>query len=118
MVPIYPCGEWIASEMRPMPWLLYHHPIFLLGQSAPSMFAHGAAFNVTANLIAPGVIGTESYFAVPEKMRERIERAHAMGRHGEPEDIAHAAAYFASEDAKFTTGQVLVVGGGVDLFVF
>ena len=78
----------------------------------------GAAHNVTANLVAPGVIGTKSYFTVPEKMRIRIEKAHAMRRHGDPEDIAHAVAYFASEEAKYTTGQVLIVGGGVDLFVF
>ena len=74
--------------------------------------------NVTANLIAPGVITTESYLAVPEKMRVRIERAHAMRRAGDPEDIAHAVAYFASDEAKFTTGQVLIVGGGIDLFTF
>lgn len=78
----------------------------------------GAPHNVTANLVAPGVIGTKSYLAVPEKMRTRIERTHAMRRHGDPEDIAHAVTYFASEEAKFTTGQVLIVGGGVDLFVF
>jgi 3-oxoacyl-[acyl-carrier protein] reductase len=78
----------------------------------------GAAHNITANLVAPGVVGTESYFAVPEKMRSRIERVHAMRRHGEPNDIAYAIGYFASEEAKYTTGQVLIVGGGVDLFVF
>ncbi len=78
----------------------------------------GAAHNITANLVAPGVVGTESYLAVPEKMRSRIERVHAMRKHGEPNDIAHAISYFASEEAKYTTGQVLIVGGGVDLFVF
>lgn len=70
-----------------------------------------AAKQITVNAIAPGVIMTDM-------LRERSEGAEAMrmqqpsGRLGEPEHIAHAAAFFADPRAGYVTGQVLIVDGG------
>jgi 3-oxoacyl-[acyl-carrier protein] reductase len=69
-------------------------------------------------VVAPGVVKTDAYFAVPEKMRERISKRTAMGFPGEPMDVAQAIAFLVSEEAKYITGQVLMVGGGIDLFTF
>ncbi|MBA4085339.1 3-oxoacyl-ACP reductase FabG [Janibacter terrae] len=76
-------------------------------------------FGVTANAIAPGFIETEMTQATAERVGVPFEDfvTHAaqqvpVGRTGQPEDIAHAVSFFASEGAGFTTGQVLYVAGG------
>ena len=53
--------------------------------------------------------------ANPEKLREAFRRAIPMGRLGEPDDLAGAILYFASDDAAFVTGQVLSVSGGLTM---
>ncbi|HBO54582.1 3-oxoacyl-ACP reductase FabG [Janibacter terrae] len=75
-------------------------------------------FGVTANAIAPGFIETEMTQATAERVGVPFEDfvTHAaqqvpVGRTGQPEDIAHAVSFFASEGAGFTTGQVLYVAG-------
>ncbi|HZR93993.1 MAG TPA: SDR family NAD(P)-dependent oxidoreductase [Gaiellaceae bacterium] len=74
---------------------------------------------ITANAVAPGVIETpQSLDAVnslgPEGVAEFAARV-PVGRNGQPEDIAHAFLFLASEEASFLTGQVLLVDGGVSL---
>jgi 3-oxoacyl-[acyl-carrier protein] reductase len=51
-------------------------------------------------------------------MMDRIVAKVAMRRQGEPNDVAHAVAYFCSADAKYITGQDLHVMGGLDLFTY
>ncbi|GAA1854902.1 3-oxoacyl-ACP reductase FabG [Myceligenerans crystallogenes] len=76
-------------------------------------------FGITANAIAPGFIQTDMTRATAERVGvpfdEYVTAATAqipVARPGVPEDIAAAAAYFASEDAGFVSGQVLYVAGG------
>ncbi|MEN5072265.1 3-oxoacyl-ACP reductase FabG [Isoptericola cucumis] len=76
-------------------------------------------FGVTANAIAPGVIATDMIAATAERIGMTPEEFHAaaakdvpVGRVGQPEDIAAAAAFFCSEEASFVSGQVLYVAGG------
>ena len=76
-------------------------------------------FGVTANAIAPGFIETEMTAATAERMGMSFEDFKAamaaqipVARTGQPDDIAHAAAFFASEAAGFVSGQVLYVAGG------
>lgn len=69
------------------------------------------------NAIAPGSILTEAtkklfYKPASQKLAESLLSHVALGRPGEPEDIARAALYLASDDAKYVTGTVLVVDGG------
>ncbi|HTO08332.1 MAG TPA: SDR family NAD(P)-dependent oxidoreductase [Myxococcota bacterium] len=67
--------------------------------------------NIRVNAIAPGWIDTDM-IAFLEQMKSIIEASTPMHRLGEPDDIAWAAVYLASEEAKFVTGQVLSPNGG------
>ena len=76
-------------------------------------------FGVTANAIAPGFIQTDMTKATAERVGmdfdsfvEQAVSAIPVGRGGVPEDIANAAAFFASEASGFVSGQVLYVAGG------
>ena len=67
--------------------------------------------NIRVNAIAPGWIETDlTTFLGP--LEPVIAAQTPMGRLGEPDDIAWAAVYLASEEAKFVTGQVLSPNGG------
>jgi 3-oxoacyl-[acyl-carrier protein] reductase len=67
--------------------------------------------NIRVNAIAPGWIDTAMTAPIQE-MRRLLELQTPMGRFGEPDDIAWAAVYLASDEAKFVTGQVLSPNGG------
>ena len=72
-------------------------------------------YGVNVNAVAPGFIRTPLIERLPEKVREQAERSAALGRMGEPEDVAHAVAFLCSERARHVTGTVLVVDGGQSL---
>lgn len=78
----------------------------------------GARYNITVNAIVPGIINTEAFQMTNPEMRERMIARTAFKRPGEPEDIAHAIAFLASEQAGYITGIALPVTGGIDLFTF
>jgi NAD(P)-dependent dehydrogenase (short-subunit alcohol dehydrogenase family) len=68
---------------------------------------------ITVNVVAPSKIDTDMFRqANLGDKREKTIRKIPVGRLGRPEEIAEAVAYFAREDAGYTTGQVLVVSGG------
>ncbi len=83
-----------------------------------SMALEGARYGITANVIAPGIIGTEAFKAGSPKMNDRMVLRTALRAAGEPEDIAHAICFLVSPEARYITGQVLTVAGGIDLFVY
>ena len=82
---------------------------------ARSVALEGARYNVTANVIAPGIIGPN---ATLSPLYERMVKRVAMQKEGQPEDIASAVAFLCSERARYITGAVLTVTGGMDLFTF
>lgn len=82
---------------------------------ARSVALEGARYNVTCNVIAPGIIGPNARLS---PMYERMVKRVAMQREGEPEDVAWAVAFLVSERARYITGAVLTVTGGMDLFTF
>jgi len=67
------------------------------------------------NAIAPGFIETDMTEAVRNKAGDVIKKVVPMRRFGQPEDIAKAAVFLASEDSAYITGQVLTVDGGLSL---
>lgn len=68
---------------------------------------------ITVNAVAPGFINTEMVQTIPENIIEDLKKRTPVGRLGEPEDIASAYAYLASEEAGFISGTTLSVDGGV-----
>ncbi len=77
-----------------------------------AMASELARTGVTVNAVAPGVIDTAMVRQSPERWVERMTTTIPMRRLGKPEDIAHAVAYLASEEAGFMTGQILSPNGG------
>ena len=72
-------------------------------------------YGVCVNAVSPGFIRTPLVERLSEKVREQAVRESALGRLGEPEDVAHAVAFLCSERARHVTGAVLTVDGGQTL---
>lgn len=72
-----------------------------------------AARNITVNAIAPGFVQTEIINAMPEGTLEAALELVPLSRIGQPEEIAYAVAFLASDQAGYITGQVLGVDGGL-----
>ncbi len=78
-----------------------------------SVAQENASKGITVNAIAPGYIGTEMVRAVPEDvLKSKILPLIPVGRLGEPEEVARAAVFLASDEAGFITGSTLSVNGG------
>jgi NAD(P)-dependent dehydrogenase (short-subunit alcohol dehydrogenase family) len=71
-----------------------------------------ASLGVRVNCICPGVVNTPITRRAPEEVYDAFVRAHPIGRLAEPEAIAAAALFLASDDASFVTGAALCVDGG------
>lgn len=69
--------------------------------------------NITVNAVAPGFVTTVLTENLPQDLKDAALKLTPLGRFGAPEDIAHAVAFLASDDAAFITGQVLSVDGGM-----
>jgi 3-oxoacyl-[acyl-carrier protein] reductase len=83
-----------------------------------SVALEGARHGITANIVAPGIIATEAFKMGNMKMNDRMVLRTAMRAPGDPDDVANAIVYLCSPEAKYVTGQVLHVAGGIDLFTF
>ncbi len=72
-----------------------------------------ASRNILVNCIAPGFIGTDLTSGLPPEAREALLGGVPLGRLGEPDDVAGAVLFLASDFARYVTGHVLVVDGGM-----
>lgn len=80
-----------------------------------SAAAEYGAQGIRINAVSPGVIrtpGVEKYFEEQPRIAEGLKKAAVMNRLGEPEEIAEAVTFLASDRASFITGQILSVDGG------
>lgn len=71
--------------------------------------------NVRVNAIAPGYVMTDILKTVPQNLLDDFAKLTMLGRLGQPEEIAKAALFLASDDASYVTGHVLSVNGGMRL---
>ncbi|HEX4638855.1 MAG TPA: 3-oxoacyl-[acyl-carrier-protein] reductase [Chthoniobacterales bacterium] len=72
-----------------------------------------ASRNITVNAIAPGFITTDMTAGLSEDIKNTIRSQIPLGKTGTPEDIANTAAFLASAEASYITGQVICVDGGM-----
>ncbi|MBG9547814.1 short-chain dehydrogenase [Cytobacillus firmus] len=104
---------------------LSHQPI-------PGFIAHGTAkaamnsfvrylaqelgpYNITANTISPGMVETDATKHTPAEEKEKTAMFTPLGRIANPEDIARAALFFASDQSAFMTGTYVPVSGGMEM---
>ncbi len=83
-----------------------------------SIALEGARYGITCNAIVGGLLATDISKSMPDKMRDRLLRRVPMAKMGDPEDVANAVAFLASDRAKYITGVALNVTGGLELFAF
>ena len=72
-----------------------------------------ASRGITVNAVAPGFIRTDMTDVLSDEVKENAKKQIPLGRFAEPEDIANAAVFLASDKAAYITGQVLLVDGGM-----
>jgi 3-oxoacyl-[acyl-carrier protein] reductase len=70
-------------------------------------------YKIRVNAVAPGFIATEILRSMPEKVIESMVSRTPLGRMGEPDEIADAYVWLASDQASFVTGAVISVDGGI-----
>ena len=75
--------------------------------------AEMAARGVTANCVAPGFVKTRMTDVLPEEVKTKMLNSIPLARLGEPQDIANAVAFLASDEASYITGQTIHVNGGM-----
>ena len=81
-----------------------------------SIAAEVASRGITANAIAPGFIKTPMTDVLPEELKKNYLAQIPAGRFGEPEDIANACVFLASDEASYINGQTLHVNGAMGRF--
>ncbi len=77
----------------------------------------GARVGITANAVTLGIIGTDAFYDLPEKVREGVSGRVPMRSEGSPEDVASMVAFLSSDEAKYVNGANMMVTGGLELFV-
>jgi 3-oxoacyl-[acyl-carrier protein] reductase len=81
-----------------------------------SVALEGARYNITSNAVLVGVAKTDA--PLDDEARQKLEKRILARRIAEPQEIADAVAYVISDKARYMTGAVVNMLGGLDLFVF
>jgi 3-oxoacyl-[acyl-carrier protein] reductase len=122
-LPLMPDGGRIINISSGVTWFATPATVYSMTKGALNVLGRSLANslgprNITVNTISPGITDTDMNPSIRDKDAEAVERVTgmtALGRPGLPADIADAVAFFASDDARWITGQTLDVNGGLFL---
>src|SRR6266576_2989574 len=120
---LMPDGGRIINISSGVTWFATPATVYSMTKGALNVLSRSLANslgsrNITVNTISPGITDTDMNPAIRDKDSKALERVAgmtALGRPGRPADIADAVAFFASDDARWITGQTLDVNGGLFL---
>jgi len=121
-LPLMRDGGRIINVSSGVTWLATPEIVYAMTKGALNVFSRSLAQSqgargITVNTVSPGITETDmnTWLTEDAEAAQRVAEITALGRHGQPVDIADAVAFFASEDARWVTGQVLEVNGGLFL---
>jgi 3-oxoacyl-[acyl-carrier protein] reductase len=103
----------VVGEMGNSGQVAYAGTKAALEGMAKSIARELASRGITANVIAPGFIETDMTKGMPDEAKKALIASIPVGSMGRPEDVADAVVFLASERARYVTGQVLNVNGGL-----
>lgn len=75
-------------------------------------------YNITSNVVFPGIIATEMFQFMRDDMKDRIRRRIVFKQEGKPEDVAWAVVFLCSDKAGYITGAALDLSAGITMFTF
>jgi 3-oxoacyl-[acyl-carrier protein] reductase len=122
-LPLMPDGGRIINISSGVTWFATSAIVYSMTKGALNVLGRSLANslgvrNITVNTISPGITDTDMNPSIRGKDTKTIEQVSAMtalGRPGHPADIGDVVAFFASDDARWITGQTLEVNGGLFL---
>lgn len=121
-LPIMRDGGRIVNISSGVTWFTIPEVVYAMTKGALNVMTRSLALTqgprgITVNTVSPGITATEmnGWLIESAEAQQRVAAMTALGRHGQPADIADAVAFFASDDARWVTGQTLEVNGGLFL---
>lgn len=118
---LMPDGGRIINISSGVTWFATPEVVYSMTKGAINVLSRSLAHtlgarSITVNTVSPGITETDMNAWLNEgESARRVADMTALGRHGQPADIADAVAFFASEDGRWVTGQTLEVNGGLFL---
>ncbi|WP_151484147.1 SDR family NAD(P)-dependent oxidoreductase [Streptomyces albicerus] len=121
-LPLMRDGGRIINVSSGVTWFATPEIVYAMSKGALNVFTRSLAHSqgargITVNTVSPGITETDmnSWLQGNPESQQKVAAMVALGRHGQPADIGDAVAFFASEDARWVTGQTLEVNGGLFL---
>jgi 3-oxoacyl-[acyl-carrier protein] reductase len=119
-LPLMPDGGRIVNVSSGVTWFATPDVVYSMSKGALNVLSRSLAQTqgrrgITVNTVSPGITETDMNSWLTESLEAArgVANMVALGRHGQPADIADAVAFFASDDGRWVTGQTLEVNGGL-----
>jgi 3-oxoacyl-[acyl-carrier protein] reductase len=119
---LMPDGGRIINVSSGVTWFAIPEVVYAMTKGALNVMTRSLALTqgrrgITVNTVSPGITATDmnGWLVDSAEAQKRVADMTALGRHGQPADIADAVAFFASNDGRWVSGQTLEVNGGLFL---